>query len=237
MDTHMDGAPQDAAGDVAEGKGLRQQIEDAIAQGAMVQERLRQMRGDTAGSSDLGGFREQRTDWRGPLRKFIQDITEGDEMSRFSPPNKRMLPMGIILPSHFSEMTGELIVACDTSGSMGGVYPIVFGEIANITKQATPSLVRVLWWDTRVAGEQVFMPKDYDKLRNMMKPKGGGGTTVSCVAAYVAEKRYKPKATIYLTDGYVESGFDVVQGNVLWGVVGNRSFRPPRGKILHIEEM
>lgn len=236
MDTHMDGASQGTEEEVAEGKGLRQQVEDAVAQGAIVQKRLQQMRGDTAGGSALSGFQERRTDWRGPLRRFLQEITDGDEMSRFSPPNKRMLPMDVIMPSHFSETTGELIVACDTSGSMHGLYPVVFGEIASIAKQMQPSCVRVLWWDTKVAGEQVFTSKDYDKMRDAMCPKGGGGTTVSCVAQHIRDKRYKPKATIMLTDGYVEATYEVPQGNVLWGIVGNRHFRPIRGKMLHIED-
>ena len=128
-------------------------------------------------------------------------------------------------------------MACDTSGSMQGLYPVVFGEIARICQQVMPASVRVLWWDTQVAGEQVFTLKDYASISKLMSPKGGGGTTVSCVAKYIAAKRYKPKATIMLTDGYVESKYEVAPGNVLWGVRGNSSFRPLRGKLLQIEEV
>lgn len=237
MDVHMSGAGQGSAEEVANGKGLKQQIEDAVAQGALVQEQLRAQRGDGAGGSDLSGFQERVTDWRTPMRRFMQELCEGDEQSRFSPPNKRLLPLDIILPSHFSEATGELIVACDTSGSMHGLYSIVFGEIARIAQNVLPTSIRVIWWDTQVAGEQVFTPRDYDKLAKAMHPKGGGGTTVSCVARHIREKRYKPKAVIYLTDGYIESSYEVAQGNVLWGIVGNKSFRPIRGKVLHIEEV
>lgn len=237
MDVHMDGVKEGDADEQAQGKGLRQQIEDAVAQGAMVQQQLRQMRGDGAGGSSLSGFKESVTDWRKPLRKFIQDIVDGDEQSRFSPPNKRLLPLDVILPSHFSESTGELIIACDTSGSMYSLYAQVFGEIARVAQTVQPSSVRVIWWDTQVAGEQVFTRKDYDKMASIMKPKGGGGTTVSCVARHIREKKYKPKATIMLTDGYIEANYEVPAGNVLWGVVGNTSFRPLRGKLLQIQEV
>ena len=44
------------------------------------------------------------------------------------------------------------------------------------------------------------------------------------------------KATIMLTDGYIESQYEVPQGNVLWGVVNNSQFVPRRGKVLHIQE-
>jgi predicted metal-dependent peptidase len=145
-----------------------------------------------------------------------------------------MLPLGIILPSHFSEAIGEIVVACDTSGSMHGVYPVVFGEVARICQQMQPAKVRILWWDTKVAGDQTFTSKDYAQIAKLMVPKGGGGTTVSCVAAYLQEKKIKPKATIMLTDGYIESQYEVPPGPVLWGVVDNEGFTPRRGKKINI---
>ena len=231
FDVHMD--PPDNLTPAEEEK-IQQQIKDAVLQGEIVQGQLRGANGSP--NRMLQGFREQHTDWRGPLRRFISEICEGDEQSRFNPPNRRFLAHDIIMPSHFSESADELLIACDTSGSMGGVYPIVFGEIANIAKTVLPKRIRLLWWDTRVTAMQVFEPKDYDNIQKAMKPQGGGGTTVSCVAAYVKEKGYKPKVTIMLTDGMVESAYDVVPGNVLWGVVGSYNFQPLRGKVLHIEE-
>jgi predicted metal-dependent peptidase len=240
MDTHMDGEvlPAGEGNTEAEaaGKDLKTRIEDAVAQGKIVSERLHQMRGTAAGGGALSGFVERRTDWRGPLRKFIADICEGDDQSRYAPPNKRLLPLDVLLPSRFSEATGELIVACDTSASMHGLYPVVFGEIARICQQMTPQSVRVLWWDTEVAGEQVFTAKDYANISKLMAPRGGGGTTVSCVAQHIRNKRYKPKAVIILTDGYLEARYDTPNGNLLWGVCGNSNFRPLRGKLLQIEE-
>lgn len=213
---------------------VKQKLEDAVRHGEIMQG---QLRGAESGAPvALNGFRESRTDWRPALRRFFQEICEGDDQSRFSPPNKRMLPLDIILPSHYSEMTGEIIIACDTSGSMGHVYPLVFGEVARICQQLLPASVRLLWWDTRIAGEQVFTAKDYGTIATAMKPKGGGGTTVTCVARHIVAKKYKPKATIMLTDGFIESSYEVAPGNVLWGVVGNPRFVPVRGKVLHIEE-
>jgi len=94
----------------------------------------------------------------------------------------------------------------------------------------------VLWWDTEVKLEQRFTPKDYGNIAKLVAPRGGGGTSVSCVAKYMREKSIKPKVTIMLSDGYVESSYESPAGNLLWGIVGNRGFRPPRGKVLHIEE-
>ena len=58
---------------------------------------------------------------------------------------------------------------------------------------------------------------------------------MSCVAEYVREKQYKPKAVIYLTDGYIESNYSVCDGTqVLWGVVDNDHFVPSKGKAVRI---
>jgi predicted metal-dependent peptidase len=209
-------------------------ISDAVRHGEILQGQLQAARGESAGNVSLTGFRERPTDWRPYFRRFFQEMCEGDDQSRFSPPNKRLLPMDIIMPSRFSEAMGEIIIASDTSGSMYGILPVVFGEVARICQTIKPSQVRVLWWDTRIAGEQVFKIGEYDNIAKCMAPKGGGGTTVSCVAAYLKEKKYKYKAVIMLTDGYIEAVYTVPEGNVLWGVLDNTNFTPRRGKVLHI---
>ena len=228
MDEHMPGNPKDEA-------EVAQAVDDAVRHGEILQGQLRAAEGREGVA--LSGFRDRPTDWRGPLRRFLQELCEGEDQSRYSPPNKRFLPLDIVMPSHFSETTGEIVVACDTSGSMGSVLPLVFGEIAAICKTAQPKRVRVLWWDTQVRGEQVFEPKDYARIANVMQPTGGGGTTVSCVAQYIKAHSIKPKTTVMITDGYIEADYEVPAGNVLWGVVGNSRFIPLRGKVIHIAEM
>ena len=218
----------------AEMEEVKQKIDDAVRHGEIVQKQLQSQTGGEA--KGLSGFRESNTDWRTPLRRFFQELCEGDDQSRFNPPNRRMLPLGPLLPSHYAESTGEIGIFVDTSGSMAHILPLVFGEIARVAQQAQPASVRVLFWDTKIQSDQVFTPKDYPQIAKLLAPRGGGGTTVSCVARYVAEKRLKFKAGIYLSDGFFEVQYEVVPGNILWGVVGHRSFVPIRGKVLHIEE-
>jgi predicted metal-dependent peptidase len=69
-----------------------------------------------------------------------------------------------------------------------------------------------------------------------MSPKGGGGTTVSCVANYIKEKELKAKAVIMLTDGYIESDFIVPDLPLLWGIVDNDDFVPHTGKVMRIHQ-
>ena len=213
-------------------KEAGRQIDDAIHQGKILQGKLAG-KGASGGVLD-GAFKKRDTNWREHLREFISSICEGDDQSRFCPPNKRLLASGFIMPSHFSESTGEIIVACDTSGSMGGLYPTVFGEIARICENVNPESVRVLWWEYEVVGEQVFKPIDYDKIGKLMKPVGGGGTRVTCVAEHIEQNKLKPKAIIYLTDGYIESDYRLPEFPVLFGAVDNDNFVASRGKTLRI---
>lgn len=216
----------------AEAKEAERQIEDAKHQGQILAEKL-------AGHGSRGGsldniMAKRDTNWREHLRNFISEICEGDEQSRFAPPNKRLLAQGIIMPSHFTESTGEIIVACDTSGSMTGLYPIVFGEIARICENVAPESVRVIWWEYAVVGEQVFKPIDYPSIAKLMKPVGGGGTRVTCVAEHIEQNKLKPKCVIYLTDGYIESDYRLPEFPVLFGAVDNDSFVASRGKTVRI---
>jgi len=208
-------------------------LNDARVQGEIISARLR---GEGAGAASLGGFETTETNWRDPMQQFLQEHIEGDELSRWCPRNKLFAPLDIALPSHYSEAAGDLVVACDTSGSMRRYYARIFGEIGRVCEQLQPLSVTVIWWDTKVAGVQVFKPNDYGQMDKKLQAKGGGGTTVSVVARYMREKQMKPQATIMLTDGMVEDKFECPSGPLLWGVVGGYRFQPARGKVLRISK-
>lgn len=229
LDTHM---PAPAGADLDE---LRQEVQDAMNHGEMVQKRLA---GGEGKCEVLSGFGINRTtDWRNALREWVQEVCSGDEYSRFNPPNRRFLPLGLLMPSHFAVTAGELHIYTDTSGSMAGVYPVIFGEIANICQQANPELVRIIWWDTRVRGEQVFTQGQYDTIAQQLAPKGGGGTTPQCVVQHVQQKQYNPTACIFLSDGYLDSNHAILPcANVLWGIINNDRFTPTQGKVVRIYE-
>ena len=233
MDDHQ---PYEGDGE-GDGEGspsdkLSKDVDEANRQGKILSDR---MAGDSGGGRDiLETAADRMTDWRDALREFIQTVCQGDDNSRFCPPNKRLLASGFVMPSHFNESVGELVVACDTSGSMTSYYGVLFGELARICKTASPESVRVLWWDTAVRGEQVFAPIDYDNIAKLVKPKGGGGTTPHVVTEYMAEHRIQPQAVIWLTDGYLGCATPATSAPSLWGVVDNDSFVPTHGKLVRI---
>ena len=215
-----------------EQQDLERQIDDANRQGQMI---ARKLAGKEGGGRDIFGLASDRsTDWISALREFISSVSTGDDNSRFCPPNKRLLASGYLLPSHFTESVGELIIAADTSGSMGGFYKLLFGEVANICKQVKPANVRVLWWDTSVCADQAFKPDDYDQIATLLKPKGGGGTTPEVVTEYIAKHKIDAKAIVWLSDGYLGCDDPTTTMPSLWGVVGNDEFVAKHGKTLHI---
>lgn len=236
MDDHqMDGEGEGTGEPMSadEKEKLGKMIDDANRQGELL---VRKMRGDEAGGRDILGTAQERvTNWRDALQDFINSVCVGDENSRFCPPNKRLLASGFIMPSHFDETIGEIIIACDTSGSMHWAYPVVFGEVARIAQNTRPDSVRMLWWDTDVCGDQTFKPDQYPDIAKALAPKGGGGTVVSCVADYIDEHKIKAKAVIMLTDGYIESDYRMTDMPTLWGVVENDDFVPRAGKVMRIK--
>lgn len=229
MDTHIFGKAEIGSKEANE---LSRQIDDAVRQGKILADKLA---GKGSRGSALDRATQKRdTNWREHMREWITALCEGDEYSRFAPPNKRLLPLGVVMPSHFSEATGELIVACDTSGSMTGIYPTVFGEIARIAQNVNPDSVRVIWWDCAVCGDQVFKPHEFDRIASLLKPAGGGGTSPNCVVQYIRDKKYQPKGVVWLTDGYLDGSDGCVDVPALWGVVDNDHFKPPQGKAVRI---
>ena len=134
LDAHEDGEFDD---NPVEQEKLGKQIDDANRQGEIL---ARKLAGKEGGGRDiLGTAKERTTDWKQALQEWISAISAGDDNSRFCPPNKRLLASGFVMPSHFTESVGELILAVDTSGSMYPYYRLLFGEIAricNITKPA-----------------------------------------------------------------------------------------------------
>jgi predicted metal-dependent peptidase len=186
----------------------------------------------------IGDMLEPKVDWREVLREFVSSATKGSDEYTWRKFNKRQMANDIYLPSMENESIGELIVAIDTSGSIGGQELTEFAsELASICSVSTPSKVRVLWWDTEVHGEQIFLPEHYDNIKELLKPQGGGGTTVSCVSEYLNKQRVEAEAVIVFTDGYVE---DDITWNLkcptLWLVTQNNNFVAPSGKVVKKED-
>lgn len=182
---------------------------------------------------ELTDLTAPKVDWREQLRDFISSLTNGKDASTWRKPNRRWMSQGMYMPSTYSETMGRLVVAIDTSGSIGGAQLSEFlSELVGICDSVSPEAVDLLWWDTDVAGHQTFERGEYDGLTHQAKPKGGGGTDPSCVPAYIESERLNPECLIYLSDGYVSSWPATPAYPVLWAL--NTRTVAPHGVTVHI---
>ena len=175
-------------------------------------------------------------DWKKELADFVTSSCKGKDEYTWRKFNRRLISNDIYLPTVENETIGEVVVAIDTSGSIGQQQLNEFAsELVSICDAVSPDAVRVLWWDTKVHGEQLFTD-NYDQIGSMLKPLGGGGTRVSSVAEYINKKKINAECVLVFTDGFLESD---VQWNIssptLWMVTENKHWTPPSGKKVFME--
>ena len=228
MDAHdWEGAQEMTA---EEQRELARDIDEAVRQGAMAAGKL-----GGGENRDLAELLEPQVDWREVLREFITDTCSGSDYSTWSRPNRRYRSLGVYLPSGISEQVGELVIAIDTSGSIGQRELSAFlSEVKSICETVHPSKVRILYWGSRVVGDEEYELADLDKIVQSTKPIGGGGTVVECVPEYMTEHNINPQAAIILTDGYV-FGWGTWTCPTLWTIMDNHSAVPDNGKVVHIK--
>ena len=214
-----------------EAKEMDGKIDRAIREGALLAGRL----GIDLPRS-ISDLLNPVIDWKKELADFVTSSCKGKDEYTWRKFNRRVISNDIYLPTVENETIGEVVVAIDTSGSIGQEQLNAFAsELVSICEAVSPDAVRILWWDTKVHGEQLFTD-NYDQIGSMLKPLGGGGTRVSSVAEYINKKKINAECVLVFTDGYLES--DVVwniSSPTLWMVTENKNWTPPTGKKVFME--
>jgi len=155
--------------------------------------------------------RQSQQDWRAILRDFVAATAPCDY--RWTPPNRRYVASGIYLPSVERRGSGQIVIAIDTSGSIGKLELEQFaGEISAISEEAQPEAIHVVYCDAAVQSTQEFAASEMVRL----EPKGGGGTDFRPVFDWVAENDVAPVCLIYLTDLCCDSFPETPEYPVLW---------------------
>ena len=209
-----------------EQKEMAQKIENALKEGSILAGKV-----GAKIPRAIDELFEPKIDWREMMREFISSTCRGNDEFTWRKFNKRMLPNDLYLPSMENESVGELVIACDTSGSISQHDLTIFAtELQSICSTITPDLIRLLWWDSDVVSEQIFKPEHYQDISKILKVAGGGGTYLSCVSEYITEERINAEAIIVFTDGYVEHDIKWnISAPTLHIVNGNRNFEGTTG--------
>jgi len=234
----LDDHDWDAAKDMTEEdkKALERDLDQAVRQGLMAQKRA----GKGAGGTDreLDELMEPRVNWREVLREFVKSTCRAKDASSWRRVNRRFLSSGVYMPSLIGEKVGHIVIAVDTSGSIGGKEIAEFlSEVKGVAEEVNPEIVDLIYWDSEVAAHETYESSAVASMVESTKPKGGGGTSPSCVSEYLKDKNIKPECIVVLTDGYVgeDWGSDWT-APVLWAIVGGGDMVAEHGKTIHVKE-
>lgn len=170
-----------------------------------------------------------KVDWRAALRRFVSSAARNDY--RWFPPNRRFIHAGLYLPGVRSEELGDVVIAVDTSGSIGAAEVEQFAGEVNSILEEHDATATVIYCDAAIAGVEVFRKDD---LPLQLTPVGGGGTDFRPPFAWVDENEILPKVFIYLTDLECDAFPEEPPYPVLWAKIGTWGETPPFGEILEV---
>jgi len=207
-----------------------QQIDQALRQGEVLRGKMQGNKNRT-----ISKLLEPAVDWREQMREFINSTCANKDVSTWKRPHRRFIGQDIYMPSLIGESIGSIVVGIDTSGSISDKDICrALTELVSICKDVVPKSIELLYWGSTVVSHETY-EHDYDAILTSTKPVGGGGTCVSSVKDYIAEKRLEPEVIVIITDGYVESNWGGSwQHPLLWAVTTNAV--APNGKTITIKE-
>ena len=169
-------------------------------------------------------------DWRAVLQAFVSAHARNDYS--WSRPNRRFLTQGWYLPGMRSEELGDVVLAVDTSGSVGSRELAVFASEIDAILEAYACTATILYHDTQVQSVQTWDSRDGPLT---LGPVGGGGTSHVCVFDWVAQSGLQPACVIALTDLDTQFPATIPDVPVLWAVIGDHSPPPPFGRRLTLD--
>lgn len=218
-----------------EKKELAREIDQAIRQGLIAHQK-HIGNGGAGLDRELGELLAPKVDWREVLREFVKATCANKDTSSWRRVNRRFLSTGTYMPSMIGEKVGHLVVAIDTSGSIGGPELDEFlSEVKGIAEEVSPECVDLIYWDGDVAAHEKYEGAAVSNIVSSTKPRGGGGTDPSCVSKYLKDENIKPEAIIVLTDGYVPNWGSDWTAPIMWVISGgNTSAVAEHGKTIYL---
>lgn len=208
-------------GSAASQKAAETDMKQRVAQAAHVAKQAGKLPGEI--ERMLGELMEPVINWAEILRRFMTEKAQDD--FSWARGNRRFLAQGLYLPSRTSEGAGEIVVAIDTSGSIGQKELDEFAsEVQGIIKDVRPSKLYVIYCDARINHVDTFAPED----DVFFKLHGGGGTDFRPPFDWLEENQIVPKCFVYLTDGYGPFP-EEPEYPAMWAI-NNRDVVPPWGE-------
>jgi predicted metal-dependent peptidase len=209
-----------------------QKIRDEIKQ-AMIQSAAAAGAGKTPAGimRMIKDLTEPKMNWRQLVQQEIQSIVRNDfSFQRF---NRKSAHSGAVLPGLKEDVTIDVAISIDMSGSIGTEEIGQFlGEVRKICDTVKPEGIDLLYWDTDVCQHEKYEQDQLDNLLSSTKPKGGGGTDPRCIPRYIKDHKLKPECAVVLTDGYVNE-WGKWDCPTLWGITTD--ITSPIGKSVRVQ--
>lgn len=159
-------------------------------------------------------LRKSKVKWERVFHRYVGQALAKDDYS-FTRVNKRFLGQDMYLPDMRSYIIGSVVIAIDTSGSIGRNCLEQFAaEIAKISHLVDE--ITAMSCDARV--HEVVKVKKFENFLNKLQMKGGGGTAFEPVFDKVKDLKLQPELLIYLTDAWGSFPQKPPQYPVLWCV-------------------
>lgn len=207
---------------------MEQQVVDALRSGSYLAGKL-----GGKHNRSLADMLTPKIDWREALREFVTDTCQGDDEASWVRPHRRFVGYDIYFPTSISEAIGEIVACIDTSGSIGHKeMTAMVSELVSIAETVHPTGIRLIYWSDGVEGEEYYTPDQYEDIARLTKPVGGGGTTISPVAAHVAGLN-NVQCAVVLTDGYIYGDWGQWNIPTLWAITTD--VVAPMGKTVHFD--
>lgn len=159
-------------------------------------------------------LRKSKVRWERVFHKYVGQALAKDDYS-YVRVNKRFVGQGMYLPDLRSHIIGSVVLAIDTSGSIGRncleQFAAELGKISHLVSEVT-----VMTCDAAV--QEVVKITAFTDWLKKIHMKGGGGTDFRPVFDKVKELGVMPELLIYLTDAYGTFPEKKPQYPVLWCV-------------------
>lgn len=160
---------------------------------------------------------EPKLPWRSLLAHYFFDQARNDY--NYMRPSRREGDM--ILPSLKSSQC-DLIVAIDTSGSIGEEELSEFLSEINAIKGALPVRITLLACDAKLAADGPWVFEPWEEFSLPRTFQGGGGTDFAPVFDWVENENLRPDALVYFTDADADFPENAPSYPVIWLVKGKK---------------
>jgi predicted metal-dependent peptidase len=178
---------------------------------------------------------EPKMNWRQLIRQEIQSIVRNDYS--FVRPNRKSMHSGAILPGMKPDVTIDVAIALDMSGSIGDEDAKTFlSEVKGIMDQYEDFKISLWCFDTEVYNfKEITQDNSHELLE--YEPQGGGGTMFEVNWQFMQDQGISPKKFIMFTDGYpCGSWGEEDYCDTIFVVKGNTSAEAPFGQTVIYEK-